>query len=849
MKKSYLLIAFTLIGLIGKATNYFVDGVNGNNANSGITAAQAFKNIITAANLTYAGDTVFIMDGSYAAFTISRPGDATAQIVYTNYPGASPKIISNSTTYNVITVSAGANYITINGLEIIGYGVNLSLAADTAAAQAAIVCPAGATSTTNVTFVPKYNGSGINVGNSTTVVTHHVVISNNKVHDCAAAGMGFGYCDYITVDGNTVYNNSWYTPYGTSGISFGNSVNYDDNTTTYRTIIKNNICYGNRLYVLWRGSCTISDGNGIIVDVPQTSYTGKSLVYNNICYNNGGSGIHTINTKHIDFINNTAYMNSASPTNGGSAIYAYGSDDVKFYNNILVSRPGKTVNRCPNSTNVIYDYNIYYGGSTIDFVGAHSLIQDPKFVNSSNDPALADFHLLPGSFAVNNGDNTNTTPLDVEGKSRPLGSVVDMGAYESAYTGNLNSCSGTLQTKVLGSGGGTGEPGAIFYGPYDSKAGTSNQKGRRAFIYPQTLLTASGVPATATLTSLQFRRALQVNSTQVVPANSIVKIYLRNEASDNFGAAAFDWNTILPASASPAVLVYAGEASVLIGNAGGWKPVPFQVPFNYTGANLGVYVEYLQKGFVTSGTDVTWIYDNGGSQPLYNTATYPNQLYGSKATGTTGTIADALTTNSERRPILTVGYCVNSVLPVSFQQFNGVLRNSGVYLSWSVSTEINNAGFEVQRSVDGLNFHPIGFVNSKAANGNSSTLNHYDYTDIAPLAGTGFYRLIQKDRDGKQTFSTVISVINPARRLSLVSIYPNPVHNKVNVLVNVSGSGRMTTIILQDLSGRVISRFPKQLGIGYSNIEIDVSKQPASSYLLIIELPSGERVTHKFIKM
>lgn len=847
MKKLYLLMVFALMFVVVNATNYYVDGVNGSDGvNSGTSIGSPYKTISKAAGLTNPGDTVFILNGSYSAMTISRPGSAAGQIVYTNYPGHSPKLISNSTTYNVITVSAGTNYITINGLEIEGWGVSLSLAADTTAAQAAIVCGPGATSTTNVTFIPKYNGSGINVGGSTGI-THHVVLSNNKIHDCAAAGIGVGYSDYITLDGNIVYNNSWYTPYGTSGISFGNSLNYDNNTTTYRNIVKNNVCYGNRLYVLWRGSCTISDGNGIIIDIPQTGYNGKQLVLNNICYNNGGSGIHTINNNHVDFINNTAYLNSASPTNGGSAIYAYGSDDVKFYNNILVSRPGKSVNRSPNSTNVIYDYNIYYGGSTIDYVGPGSLIQDPKFVNPSTDPAVADFHLQQGSFAINNGDNTHTTTTDKAGNIRPLGSVVDIGAYESSYTGNLNTCNGTTQNKILGSGGGTGEPGAIFYGPYYSKAGTSNQKSRHAFIYPQTLLSASGVPASATLTSLQFKRALQTASTQTVPNNSIIQIYLRNEASDNFGEAAFDWNTILPSSSTPAVLVYGGEASVLIGNAGGWKTIPFQVPFNYTGANLGVYVEYLQKGFVASGTDVQWIYDNGGSQPLYNTATNANQLYATKSTNTTGALlSDGLTVNSERRPVFTVGYCSASILPVTLQQFNAVKKGNEVYINWLVSTEVNSAGYEVQRSKDGVHFETIGLVNSKTITGNSSTLSYYDYTDNNPINGVAYYRLLQKDKEGRETYSSIVSLKNVSGNKGIISMYPNPVINKLNALVNIN-KGTLATISVQDVTGRILSSFKKQLPAGYSTIEIDVARQAASTYLLIIDMP-GERLIEKFIK-
>ncbi len=849
MKKIYLLLPIFLFSLVGRATNYYVDIVNGNNANTGLSATDAFKTIPTAAVLTYGGDTVFIMQGNYPAFSISRPGDATAQVVYTNYPGSTPQIVATDNTYNLITINAGANYVTVNGLELVGWGVNLSLAADTIPAQAAIVCPPGATSTTNVTFIPKYNGNGINVGNSSSIVTHHVTLSNNKIHDCCAVGIGVGYSDYITLEGNTVYNNSWYTPYGTSGISFGNSANYDNNTTSYRNIVRNNVCYGNRLYVLWRGSCTISDGNGIILDIPRPDYNGKTLVANNLCYNNGGSGIHTLEMDHVDFLNNTVYLNAASPTNNGSELYAYNADDVKFYNNIIYARPGKTVNRSPNATNIIYDYNVYYGGGSLDFVGANSLIQDPKFVNAATNPAVADFHLQQNSFAVNNGSNSNTILLDKDGVTRPVAGRVDMGIYESPYAGNLNVCSGALQNKVLGSGAGTGETGAIFFGPYDSKPGTNNQKSRRAIIYPQSLIAANGVPSISTLNSLQFRRALQAGSTQVTTNNSIIKIYLRNEATDNFGNTAFDWNTILPTALNPAVLVYAGEAAPLMGNSGGWKEVNFQVPFSYTGANLGIYIEYLQKGFIASAPDINWIYDNGGSQPLYNTATNANQLYATKATAASSNtaIADILSTNSERRPVLTLTYCSTAVVPVKLLQFYAVKQNAAVTLNWLVTNELNNAGFEVQRSDDGLHFLPEGWVNSKALNGVSALANSYSFIDNKPVRGIAYYRLLQRDIDGRITYSFVITIKEPSKELSLVSIYPNPADNKLFLLVRNEKAKSSANISLQDLSGRVLKKIIKEIAVGYTYIELNVADLAAATYLLVVET-EGNKLINKMIK-
>ncbi|MVM36704.1 hypothetical protein GO730_01895 [Spirosoma sp. HMF3257] len=74
---------------------------------------------------------------------------------------------------------------------------------------------------------------------------HHIALTNNTAHDCGGAGISAIESDYVTVENNTVYNNSWYTIFGTSGISFLNSWNYDTNADTPKMIIRNNICYGN----------------------------------------------------------------------------------------------------------------------------------------------------------------------------------------------------------------------------------------------------------------------------------------------------------------------------------------------------------------------------------------------------------------------------------------------------------------------------------------------------------------------------------------------------------------------------------------------------------------------------
>ena len=810
-------IKLAIIGLLFlynvnvNATIYYVDASRPDDLGSGLTEALAKKNIQAASDLTNAGDIVYIKNGTYTTtggrvLKIQQSGSAAGQITYTNFAGHAPKLQASVGTYAVISVEPGISYITINGLEIIGYGVNLTLAADTIPAKAQLNCPVvGSASTTEVPL-QKYNGHGITGDSrSLAVGSHHITITNNIIHDNAAAGIGFLKCDYMTVEGNTTYNNSWYTIYGTSGISFNNFYNYDSNTSTYRNIIRNNKSYGNRMYVPFRLDCRVSDGNGIILDVPETSYNGKSLVANNICFNNGGSGIHSFSVDNVDIFNNVSYLNSASPELNSSNIYALQADNIRIINNIIVARAGKKMNGVQQSTNVVYDYNIFYGGETYELVGTNSFIQDPKFVNPSTDPSVADFRLQQSSVGVNAGDNTRTYPTDYAGTARPVGSTVDIGAYESNYTSRTPVCASTSTSVVLGTGNGIGDASpTTLYAPAETKLGTTNQKSRKAMIYPRGLLTS--IPTNSTLTSLKFRRSIRISSTdaatstQTLPANAGFRIYMRNEASDNLGASAFDWNTILPEATTPATLVFGGDAATVVGNAGGWKEFVFQTPFTYTGANVGVYIEYVQNGSSSGATDINWIYDNSSSQALYNTTTYPNQQYGFKYSATTSTLSATLSTTNERRPVATFGYCGSATTPVElFKFFASNSLNSKVSLNWATATELNNSHFDIQHSTNGNNFKTIEQVKG---NGTTNVPTDYSFEHTTPSVNTNYYRLKMVDFNGDFTYSPIVAVKTDNNKNKGLTLFPNPVSH--TLIVNHAEAEKGARIKIVSMMGKIL---------------------------------------------
>ena len=127
----------------------------------------------------------------------------------------------------------------------------------------------------------------------------------------------------------------------------------------------------------------------------------------------------------------------------------------------------------------------------------------------------------------------------------------------------------------------------------------------------------------------------------------------------------------------------------------------------------------------------------------------------------------------------------NGTVPVTLTMFNGENIGSANKLVWNTYTEINSAFFEVQHSSNGNNFETIANVYSQANNGNSSIPFNYQFIDNNPFEKNTYYRLKQVDKNGKFTYSKVISIKSHNKNLELIDVYPNPIVNK-NFTVSLS---------------------------------------------------------------
>jgi len=168
-----------------------------------------------------------------------------------------------------------------------------------------------------------------------------------------------------------------------------------------------------------------------------------------------------------------------------------------------------------------------------------------------------------------------------------------------------------------------------------------------------------------------------------------------------------------------------------------------------------------------------------------------------------------------------------AMLPVELLHFTAKVDDEHVVLSWATATELNNAGFHVERSADGDRFEAIAEVPGV---GNSVQVVVYDALDRAPLPGTSYYRLLQTDYDGTTSYSDVVSVTMAESELLA---YPNPADDRLWITGTSSGE----EVMLMDAMGRMV----RTATANEAPTSIDLSDLPAGRYVIRVAGTGGLR--------
>lgn len=183
-------------------------------------------------------------------------------------------------------------------------------------------------------------------------------------------------------------------------------------------------------------------------------------------------------------------------------------------------------------------------------------------------------------------------------------------------------------------------------------------------------------------------------------------------------------------------------------------------------------------------------------------------------------------------------------LPIELLVFDAAAAVETIELDWTTSRELNNAGFYLQRSIDGKNFSNLAWVTS--ANTTINQESHYTFVDKKVKAGiTYFYRLAQIDLDGTKSYSLIRSAILDAQ--TTVKTSPNPVQDVLNLNIATKNNW-LGTVYIYDLLGRVWYEQTVDLE-GVMNQEIDMSTLPKGIYWLRIDNGSTPIHTEKLVKL
>lgn len=159
------------------------------------------------------------------------------------------------------------------------------------------------------------------------------------------------------------------------------------------------------------------------------------------------------------------------------------------------------------------------------------------------------------------------------------------------------------------------------------------------------------------------------------------------------------------------------------------------------------------------------------------------------------------------------------ILPVIWGHVDVLEKNEDALLKWTTVNEENTVLYNIQHSKNGRDWSVIGQV---PATGNSKDPVHYQYLHNGPSTGINYYRVLQQDAAGTNSYSRVVW-------------YKSSVSIGYQIFPNPTESGTVQVRFPQETTLRFHNRYglvAKQVQIKPGNNSIDISDLPKGVYVL-----------------
>lgn len=173
-------------------------------------------------------------------------------------------------------------------------------------------------------------------------------------------------------------------------------------------------------------------------------------------------------------------------------------------------------------------------------------------------------------------------------------------------------------------------------------------------------------------------------------------------------------------------------------------------------------------------------------------------------------------------------------VPVELASYSAIIiGDNSVKLNWTTATETNNLGFEVQRSIDGIKFEKVKFIDGF---GTTSEEHLYTFMDESLPAGTYYYRLAQTDFNGVITYTDAIQVnISTPNEYSLLQNYPNPFNPTTTIKFALKETGLVDLKVYNILGQLVATVINKEMKAGNHTVDFDASRLSSGIYFYSIK--------------
>jgi len=289
-------------------------------------------------------------------------------------------------------------------------------------------------------------------------------------------------------------------------------------------------------------------------------------------------------------------------------------------------------------------------------------------------------------------------------------------------------------------------------------------------------------------------------------------------------------------NASDGILAYDGSGTLPVFSSSGNNQV-----IAYTGSSSSpTYIAGLHWG----GTSGAWpnpSYEPGTSSDIA-LGNYNNYYFSGTLTGTLYTDRTSLVDPGNWTGSATWQDYYSQPLPVELSSFSGKVDKDGVILKWRTETEVNNYGFDIERSIDKTNWGKIGFV---AGHGNSNTPVDYSFADNSTIpAGTIYYRLKQVDVDGKFEYSSIIGLTHSVPSKAILSQnYPNPFNPTSTIEYSIPGNSFVTLKIYDALGREVATLINGKQNAGMHSVNFNGERLASGIYFYV--LTTGNSVISK----